>query len=250
MSSTSARAPSWLVLWLLGAVCVLAACGSRSPGHAHAGPPPDLSPGGDSAPPGATGDATAVTTTIEETASEEAYGDDSGEVAAPPQPPQSPQPKPTTGGSGLGEPMQSMLDAHNRYRAAHCAPPLAWSSEIAALAQGWANKLRDRGCAFAHSEQRRYGENLAYYGPAGEHSGSDAVAGWYEEINQYDFRKPGFDFSTGHFTQVVWVGTTELGCGVARCADNRAEIWVCNYGPPGNMIGDFPRSVLPASCRR
>jgi hypothetical protein len=42
----------------------------------------------------------------------------------------------------------------------------------------------------------------------------------------------------GHYTQVVWSGTRELGCGVARSPSR--EIWVCNYNPPGNYIGQRP----------
>jgi len=43
----------------------------------------------------------------------------------------------------------------------------------------------------------------------------------------------------GHWTQVVWNNTRELGCGVAVCPDN-GQIWVCHYNPPGNFIGERP----------
>jgi len=42
----------------------------------------------------------------------------------------------------------------------------------------------------------------------------------------------------GHYTQVIWKNTTEVGCGVAR--SNQGEIWVCNYNPPGNYQGQNP----------
>jgi len=42
----------------------------------------------------------------------------------------------------------------------------------------------------------------------------------------------------GHYTQIVWRDTKQVGCGVAR--DNRREIWVCNYDPPGNWVGHRP----------
>ena len=64
----------------------------------------------------------------------------------------------------------------------------------------------------------------------------------------YDFSRPGFDLKTGHFTQVVWKDTRQLGCGVAMC--DGGEIWVCNYSPPGNFVRSFRQNVLPASCRR
>jgi hypothetical protein len=53
---------------------------------------------------------------------------------------------------------------------------------------------------------------------------------------------------TGHFTQVVWRQTTQLGCGVSTCRG--MDIWVCEYDPPGNVQGHYRQNVLPASCQR
>ena len=67
----------------------------------------------------------------------------------------------------------------------------------------------------------------------------EAVDMWYNEVDDpgYDFSNPGWDYGTGHFTQVVWKGTTEVGCGVANG-------WVCcRYYPPGNYMGQFPENV-------
>merc|ERR1711990_1205103 len=40
---------------------------------------------------------------------------------------------------------------------------------------------------------------------------------WYDEIDKpgYNFGKPGYQSGTGHFTQLVWKGSTELGCAVS-----------------------------------
>ena len=43
----------------------------------------------------------------------------------------------------------------------------------------------------------------------------------------------------GHYTQVVWRDSTEVGCGMAVCA-NASQVWVCNYRPPGNYVGQKP----------
>jgi hypothetical protein len=40
-----------------------------------------------------------------------------------------------------------------------------------------------------------------------------------DEIVLYDFTKPGYSSATGHFTQIVWKGTTKIGCAAASCAD-------------------------------
>ncbi len=141
-----------------------------------------------------------------------------------------------------------MLTEHNRYRALHCAPPMTWSKKVAAVAQRWANELRDKNCAFDHNRGTIFGENLAYFSPVGSGSAADVVKGWYSEVKLYKFGAPGFSMRTGHFTQVVWKGTTELGCGVAQCAN--AELWVCNYGPAGNVQSLYRDNVKPTGCGR
>jgi len=53
---------------------------------------------------------------------------------------------------------------------------------------------------------------------------------------------------TGHFTQVVWKGTTSIGVGVATVPDPKygsSTVVVVNYSPPGNCQGQFPQNVLP-----
>src|SRR6516225_6041744 len=84
----------------------------------------------------------------------------------------------------------ALVDAHNRARAKHCAPPLKWSAKVASSAQKWANTLRDRGCVLGHSGGA-YGENLAA-GTAGTLDASGVVGMWYGEVAQYSFRRGGF----------------------------------------------------------
>ena len=71
---------------------------------------------------------------------------------------------------------------------------------------------------------------------------------WYDELTKpgYDFAKPGFSKGTGHFTQVVWVGSKILGCGYYKG-------WTtCRYcDEAGNMnTGDaFKKNVLPLGSK-
>ena len=141
--------------------------------------------------------------------------------------------------------MRSLLAAHNRDRAAHCAPPLAWSEDLARSAQAWADGLRARGCVFEHS-RTRYGENLAG-GTSGVLDGEAVAAMWYDEGQRYDYRRGGFSMQTGHFTQLVWTETTSVGCGVTTCRG--MDLWVCQYDPPGNVEGGYGAHVLPETCR-
>jgi uncharacterized protein YkwD len=140
--------------------------------------------------------------------------------------------------------MGEILDRHNQVRDRHCAPSLAWSEDLARTAQKWADRLA-RGCKLEHSGGK-LGENLA--------AGTDSIMGpdhtvdmWYSEVGQYDFGRGGFSMETGHFTQLVWVGSSRLGCGVSACKGMR--IWVCNYDPPGNVQGQYRDNVRRSSCR-
>jgi uncharacterized protein YkwD len=141
---------------------------------------------------------------------------------------------------------EALVDAHNRVRARHCAAPLTWSPKLAQVAQQWASALRDKGCVFGHSSGS-YGENLAA-GTSGVLDAEAVVKMWYDEVAHYKFPGGGFSAQTGHFTQVVWRGTTHVGCGRSQCKG--MDIWVCEYDPAGNWEGQYRQNVLPAGCKQ
>lgn len=145
-----------------------------------------------------------------------------------------------------GEPpaIRGITAAHNDARAAVQPPaaqpiqPLSWSSEVAAAAQAHANR-----CDFRHSGNG-YGENL--FATSGSVTPADVVAAWVSEAADYDHASNSCDGTCGHYTQVVWADSLRLGCGVAKCTAGSPfsggawQIWVCNYDPPGNVIGRPP----------
>jgi len=139
----------------------------------------------------------------------------------------------------------AIVDAHNRYRAKHCAPPLVWSDKLAKVAQKWVDTLVKKGCAFEHSGSD-YGENLAA-GTAGAMSPDAVVDMWYREVDRYDFKHGGFSMDTGHFTQLVWKSTKRVGCGMRTCKG--LDVWVCNYDPAGNWERQYRQNVLPTRCK-
>ncbi|MGE3455278.1 MAG: CAP domain-containing protein, partial [Kofleriaceae bacterium] len=104
--------------------------------------------------------------------------------------------------------------------------------------------LKANNCGFDHSNGK-YGENLAA-ATIGALTPESVVTMWYDELKGYSFKQPGFSMQTGHFTQVVWRGTKQVGCGSAQC--NGLEIWVCEYDPPGNWHGQYREHVLPLGC--
>ena len=131
-----------------------------------------------------------------------------------------------------------MLAAHNAARAKVGAPPLTWSDRLAASAQQWADHLSSTG-GFEHRSKSKYGENLFEMRNA-ESKPADVVQRWVEEKASFDYKtnKCRRGAMCGHYTQVVWRGTKEVGCAVARRANR--EIWVCEYDPPGNYVGQRP----------
>ena len=132
--------------------------------------------------------------------------------------------------------------AHNRIRAEKGVGDLAWDGALAQVAQDWADTLAADDCAFMHSTTG-YGENLYAFSAAGQVTPDTVVDAWASEEAWYDYATntctPPEGGSCGHYTQVVWAGSERVGCGVSVC-DTGWELWVCNYDPPGNWVGEKP----------
>lgn len=134
----------------------------------------------------------------------------------------------------------SMLSQHNAKRALHKdTGSLSWSNDLQNVAQSYADSYDCSG-TLKHSG-KPYGENLALGYPL--YDGETGVIAWYNEIKDYDFSNPGFSESTGHFTQVVWKDTTQVGCGYKNCNNEWGIYLVCNYLAQGNIIGEFAENV-------
>ena len=138
----------------------------------------------------------------------------------------------------------AMLTRHNEYRSQHQVDKLVRNSAIETIAQSYSEKLAASG-AFEHSGNKfngnSLGENL-YKNYGSTVDGTSPVDLWYDEVEQYDFNNQGFSMETGHFTQVVWKGSKNLGCGFA-CG--KGCVVTCNYYPAGNYLGQFESNVFP-----
>lgn len=147
-----------------------------------------------------------------------------------------------------------MVTAHNKWRAAVGVPDLKWSDRLAALATGWAKHLKEQGgCAPRHNpdnQNNRTGENLFWASPLMKSTGerepqtitpNSVVAAWASESKDYDYAENvcASGKVCGHYTQIVWRGSREIGCDYAVCPDG-AQVWVCSYAPPGNFISQKP----------
>ncbi|NXP49897.1 PI16 inhibitor, partial [Heliornis fulica] len=147
-----------------------------------------------------------------------------------------------------------ILDGHNKYRS-QVSPPavdmlkMSWDTELEAFAQAYAEK-----CIWDHNKERgRRGENLFAMAPTLDLE--FAVEDWNGEEKFYNLTTstcvPGQ--MCGHYTQVVWASTHQIGCGAHFCEKisgietEDMYLLVCNYYPPGNMKGRKPYKEGP-SC--
>ena len=156
----------------------------------------------------------------------------------------------------LGEPsvLVGTTEAHNLWRVRVGVPELAWSEDIAANAQAYADT-----CPRGHSSQAsrqdvgdfaQLGENLYWHSSAS----SDPVLGvpaWASERKDFDFGdviERDTEPPVGHYTAMVWDHTTHVGCGVARGCSPWGTTLVCQYGEAGNYLGQTPYGYTVGDC--
>lgn len=142
---------------------------------------------------------------------------------------------------------QEMLDTHNFWRAKLGLPALTYSVELAKSAQTWAKHLQQSNqCKMEHS-QGKFGENL-FWGSAWSDGRVQDISAKLV-VDSWASEKADFSYSDnsctrgkmcGHYTQLVWKNTARVGCAATVCANNHSQIWVCQYDPPGNYIGQKP----------
>ena len=152
--------------------------------------------------------------------------------------------------------MENFVPAHNAVRARHGLPPLAWSPSLAQYARQWAEQLRrSNNCRMRHRPYsgrfaQQYGENLFWVDPkrwsdgrVEQHRFTPAMVtnAWADEERDYRYRSNRCKRGKicGHYTQIVWRDTSEIGCARVACRD-QSQLWVCNYNPPGNWNGQWP----------
>ena len=146
-----------------------------------------------------------------------------------------------------------LLEAHNVVRARKGVPPLTWSAELASYAQEWADHKAATTCSSGHRPfsgeyEQKHGENLFFASGIRSPSAptrmrdvtaTEVVEAWASEEQFYNYAANSCSGVCGHYTQVVWKATIEVGCARATCGD-QAQFWVCNYSPAGNRASERP----------
>ena len=137
----------------------------------------------------------------------------------------------------------AMMDGHNAARAAVGVAPLTWSDTLATTARAYAEEMSRTG-KFAHAPQpqgmTREGENL-WTGTRYAYAYPEMMGHWVAEQRDFiNMPTPGFSRTgkvedVAHYTQIVWRGSTQVGCAMA--SNKTDDYLVCRYSPPGNVFG-------------
>ena len=145
-----------------------------------------------------------------------------------------------------------VVDEHNRLRREVGVPEMEWDATLDAHAQTWADAMaRDK--KFEHSKERHgEGENIAWGMGYGRSKCIDvALEGWGERekliyidhgepvIRASSAKEKEFFLTIGHYTQMVWDGTTHVGVAIAK-ADDGSYYTCARYSPTGNYLGQHP----------
>jgi len=144
-----------------------------------------------------------------------------------------------------GQPLlrATMIAVHNQARRDFGAAPLRWDDQLARDAAAYANALA-RSNRFEHDQQigrlPRQGENL-WTGTRGAFSYAAMIRPLIDERRFFisgrfpAVSRTGQWSDVGHYTQIVWPGTQQVGC--ATAANRSSDYLVCRYLPAGNVIG-------------
>lgn len=163
-------------------------------------------------------------------------------------------PRKGTGSKLTGTQAKEMVKYHNEARSEGRIrnPEVKWSNKIARYAQQRADSIaaaRQYPPRHLPPGQNPYGENLA----AGKAAGTvQSVASLYrkwkeDEINAFRqlgapriFNNQAYSNfqAVGHYTQMIWQNTSEIGAGVASWREGEwtVTVVVCCYGPKGNIL--------------
>lgn len=135
-----------------------------------------------------------------------------------------------------------LLAAQNAERARLGIKPLVWSAKRAEHAKKWAQALAvsdmmEHSVAGADGGE---GENL-WFGTKGDYTPEEMIGFFVDEGKMFkrgvfpDVSTTGRWEDVGHYTQLVWQDTREVGCAIV--SNTRRDVLVCRYWPAGNTPG-------------
>ena len=149
-----------------------------------------------------------------------------------------------------------IVELHNQKRRMYYTDSdLSYSQELEAAAQEYANRLAQSG-DFRHDPNNQifgYGENLYAHSSSSLPEIDEVLNSWFDEEEPYynyddgSCKEGTFDnglpILCGHYTQVLWQETREVGCASAQYQAGdfkNGYVYVCKYKKAGNVSGEKP----------
>ncbi|KAK5646647.1 hypothetical protein RI129_005111 [Pyrocoelia pectoralis] len=167
------------------------------------------------------------------------------------------------------KPLQNKIVLYHNYFRTRVVPRAAnmlrmkWNHEVARSAQRWAETCM----LLTHDDVA--GRFIDNYGSCGQNIFVSshqvpwlfAIKTWWLEKDNFTFGGDNNDlYVIGHYTQLVWATTHQVGCGFTKCdrvGNNKGRAYysyVCNYCPIGNhpeKLGTpYKRGKPCAMCKR
>jgi uncharacterized protein YkwD len=150
-----------------------------------------------------------------------------------------------------------LLAAQNAERLRLRVKPLVWSAKLAEHAKKWAQTLAVSDM-FEHAPvgaDGGEGENL-WTGTKDDYTPEEMIGFFIDEGKLFkrgkfpDVSTTGRWEDVGHYTQIVWKDTREVGCAIV--SNRQSDYLVCRYFPAGNVIGqqayDYKAAAAPAAA--
>ncbi|OMO75918.1 Allergen V5/Tpx-1-related protein [Corchorus olitorius] len=133
---------------------------------------------------------------------------------------------------------QDFLNAHNAARKEVGVPPMVWDNVLEAYALNYSQGRVDT-CRLVRAVGPS-GQNLAW--TISNLSAIETVALWVFEKSFYNLTSGvcANDGDCYHYTQVIWINSTQRGCARVICNNNNGFFTACYYYPPGNVPGKRP----------
>lgn len=141
--------------------------------------------------------------------------------------------------------MDVALKIHNIFRKKYGIQELKLNNDLCTMAQKYAEK-----CANSKNIEFFYdlynndiiGQNISLIENKSLNV-AEICQKWYSEKKDYNFSSNKYIKGTGHFTQLIWKNTKEVGFGYKE-DDNGNIYFVANYYPAGNIFNQFNDNVM------
>lgn len=146
---------------------------------------------------------------------------------------------------------QEILELHNSFRAIYGAPDVVLSETLCQQAKKEAQNrvteyINTGGFSLINDPDRSYNDNIWAKQSSSTFKlrANTVVQQWFNEKDKHDFKNNNFQEKSGHFSQLIWRSTDEIGVGFALNRTNPPEgqlpkyvyVVVVRYTPPGNIL--------------